>query len=158
MAPNIIGSTFLLAETSISDNNNNNKTAATATTTATAAKQQQQSQQPNNNNKNMTSNNNSRVPSQGEPASLVKSNNNTETNTKSDTATKKPFKADIVYHNVLAFIVLHASAFYGLYLVFAEKAYFEMAIGEYIKKNLSNFIKSLLTLYGTVFIHHAVLC
>ncbi|XP_061396388.1 acyl-CoA Delta-9 desaturase [Musca vetustissima] len=101
MAPNIIGSTFILAETAISNTDpNNNKT-----TTASA------------------------------PAATVGNTNTAATVAptttkvaKQDAAQKKPYQLEIVWHNILLFIILHSSALYGVYLIFAENAYLEFAL------------------------------
>ncbi|XP_034484964.1 stearoyl-CoA desaturase 5 [Drosophila innubila] len=101
MAPNIIGSTFILAETAISDANNN-KMAPTAAP----------------------------VPVKQAPAPPAKKMTPVAAAAPS-METKKfsgstPYKADIVWHNVVLFIILHSMAFYGLWLIFAESAYLEL--------------------------------
>ncbi|KAL7728098.1 hypothetical protein ACLKA6_002241 [Drosophila palustris] len=42
------------------------------------------------------------------------------------TSGSTPYKADIVWHNVVLFIILHSMALYGLWLIFAESAYLEL--------------------------------
>ncbi|XP_075154655.1 acyl-CoA Delta-9 desaturase [Haematobia irritans] len=96
MAPNIIGSTFILAETAITntDSNNNKAINSTASTNPAAT------------------------------SGIVK----TSTINKQDVENKKPYEVEIVWHNILLFIILHSSALYGLYLIFAENAYIEFAL------------------------------
>jgi len=122
MTPNIIGSTCILADMSLSntDNNNNNNKAAvvnnaagttTATTTCPTTKPIERVQQAN---------------------SIAANGNKLDkkiTTTK-DVANKKPYKMEIVWHNVLLFIILHSMAFYGVYLIFAESAYIEVGLGK----------------------------
>ncbi|XP_013107785.1 acyl-CoA Delta-9 desaturase [Stomoxys calcitrans] len=96
MAPNIIGSTFILAETAITNTDSNNNKAINAAASATTK----------------TTN------------AIVKPTNSTN----QDAEHKKPYQVEIVWHNILLFIILHSSALYGLYLVFAENAYVEFAL------------------------------
>ncbi|XP_064552639.1 acyl-CoA Delta-9 desaturase [Drosophila montana] len=102
MAPNIIGSTFILAETAIADTNNNKMSTTTTTTTAAA-------------------------PVKAAPAKLASPvpAATPQTDAK-QAAAAKPFKAQIVYHNIVLFIILHSMALYGLYLIPAEGAYLEI--------------------------------
>ncbi|XP_067616966.1 acyl-CoA Delta-9 desaturase [Eurosta solidaginis] len=115
MAPNLIGSTFLIAETAITNNDaNNNKQATLAQTTCKTS-------------------NNDRVPNQGEPAALMRQNAakpqaQLQLQTKTETPTHKPYKLEIVWFNVMLFVVLHSMAFYGIYLIYAENAYLEFVI------------------------------
>lgn len=97
MTPNIIGSTFILAETAIADGNNN-KMAATPAATATTA-------------------------SVAAPAPRVSK--------KREKPADKPYEMEIVWRNVGLFVILHSMALYGLYLVFAESAYWELLPGEF---------------------------
>ncbi|XP_017847551.1 acyl-CoA Delta(11) desaturase [Drosophila busckii] len=101
MAPNIIGSTFILAETSIADANNNKMPA-----TATAAPPVKATPP---------------APAKTAPKPVAVAAEATKTK-----ATLEPFKTEIVWHNILLFIILHSSALYGLYLIFAENAYLEI--------------------------------
>ncbi|XP_037945829.1 acyl-CoA desaturase 1 isoform X2 [Teleopsis dalmanni] len=115
MAPNIIGSTFIIAETAISnDGNHNNKAAAAGTTTTTATCPS-------------TIKGNDRVPTQGEPA-LMKSNAKNAKLAENSAIQKKPYKVEIVWGNIMLFIILHSTALYGLYLIFAESAYIEFGL------------------------------
>ncbi|XP_017482958.1 PREDICTED: stearoyl-CoA desaturase 5-like [Rhagoletis zephyria] len=119
MAPNLIGSTFLIAETAITNNNNdanNNKQATLAKSTCKTA-----------------TSNNDRVPNQGESAAAISRQNSAkpvaQTQNKADTATQKPYKMEIVWFNVFLFVLLHSSALYGVWLIWAENAYLEFVIG-----------------------------
>ncbi|KAH8399419.1 hypothetical protein KR215_009899 [Drosophila sulfurigaster] len=103
MAPNIIGSTFILAETAISDANNN-KMSSTGAPVATA----KQAPAPPPAKKLMPV-------AAAAPATEAKK-----------AATPEPFKTQIVWHNVVLFIILHSTALYGLFLIFAENAYLEI--------------------------------
>lgn len=107
MAPNIIGSTFILAETAISNTDPNNNKATTAAAPATAVA--------------------------GAAATSVTPNTNKvgSSSSKKDAAQKKPYELEIVWHNILLFIILHSSALYGVYLIFAENAYLEFALCKY---------------------------
>ncbi|XP_052840670.1 acyl-CoA Delta12-desaturase isoform X2 [Drosophila gunungcola] len=96
MSPNIIGSTFILAETAIADGNNNTKMAAKPSASAASA-----------------------------PAPVA-TPTATGTNKASQKAENKPYEMEIVWRNVGLFVVLHSMALYGLYLVFAESAYWEL--------------------------------
>lgn len=134
MSPNIIGSTFILAETAISntDANNNNKNSAmqppanTATCPLASA----------------ATNANGKV-----ETAVVKANKSNDSNTsttvknanstKQEVAQKKPYKMEIVWHNVLLFIILHSAALYGLYLVFAENAYIDLLLCKYHIQNVT---------------------
>lgn len=42
---------------------------------------------------------------------------------------RKAFRVELVWRNIIAFVILHSSAFYGLYLVFAERAIAEFFYG-----------------------------
>ncbi|XP_065354227.1 acyl-CoA Delta-9 desaturase isoform X1 [Calliphora vicina] len=126
MSPNIIGSTFILAETAISntDANNNSKANAMQSSAsngscpaASAAKVEATLLKANKTNDSSTS-----------KVTAVK---NVST-TKQEVAQKKPYKMEIVWHNVLLFIILHSSAFYGLYLVFAENAYIDLLLSYFV--------------------------
>ncbi|KAH8382113.1 hypothetical protein KR009_002024 [Drosophila setifemur] len=99
MTPNIIGSTFILAETAIADGNNNKMAAKPARSATTVAS-----------------------PTTPTPKMTKK----LETVTKATKAEEKPFKMEVVWVNVFLFVILHSMALYGLYLVFAEKAYLEL--------------------------------
>ncbi|EDV93154.1 acyl-CoA Delta-9 desaturase [Drosophila grimshawi] len=96
MAPNIIGSTFILAETAIADANNNKMSATGAP-----------------------------APVKQAPAAPAKTVAPAATATPQSTEAK-PFKVQVVWHNILLFIILHSMALYGLYLIFAESAYLEI--------------------------------
>lgn len=115
MAPNLIGSTFLIAETGITNNDaNNNKQTTLA--------------------KPSCKNSNDRVPNQGESAAAMQQNSSkasAQTQSKADAVTKNPYKMEIVWFNVMLFVVLHSTALYGVYLIWAENAYLEFFIGEY---------------------------
>ncbi|XP_017104428.2 acyl-CoA Delta12-desaturase [Drosophila bipectinata] len=97
MTPNIIGSTFILAETTIADGNNN-KMAATPSATATVAA----------------------------PTPTQKVSKKLETVAEAKQAAAKPYEMEIVWLNVGLFVILHSMALYGLYLIFAESAYLEL--------------------------------
>ncbi|XP_014086170.1 acyl-CoA Delta-9 desaturase [Bactrocera oleae] len=113
MAPNLIGSTFLIAETGITNNDaNNNKQTTLA--------------------KPSCKNSNDRVPNQGESAAAMQQNSSkasAQTQSKADAVTKNPYKMEIVWFNVMLFVVLHSTALYGVYLIWAENAYLEFFIG-----------------------------
>lgn len=117
MAPNLIGSTFLIAETAITNNDaNNNKPA-------TLAK--------------------SSCKSSHETTAVMRQNSAkpvAQTQSKADGATKEPYKMEIVWFNVFLFVILHSTAFYGAYLMWAENAYLEFLIGECVCecKNISH--------------------
>jgi len=98
MSPNIIGSTFILAETAIADGNNN-KMAATPAASA--------------------------APSAATPSQKVAKK------AEAKTPENKPYELEIVWRNVGLFVILHSMALYGLYLVFAESAYWELLPGEF---------------------------
>ncbi|KAH8409852.1 hypothetical protein KR222_009901 [Zaprionus bogoriensis] len=121
MAPNIIGSTFILAETSIADANNNKMsptaapapplkqappppakklTAVTAVTTAPAAAAAP-----------VPAPTPESAKAQAAAAAAIAADN---------------YKVEIVWHNVVLFIILHSMALYGLFLIFAESAYLEI--------------------------------
>lgn len=133
MSPNIIGSTFMLAESAISntDANNNNKTNAASSAQAAASNG---SCPVTNSGMPVTSNESStKLDSAIMKSSNSNSDNNTKVaagksgnNTKQDVAQTKPYKMEIVWHNIVLFIILHSTAFYGLYLVFAENAYLDL--------------------------------
>ncbi|XP_053945173.1 acyl-CoA Delta-9 desaturase [Anastrepha ludens] len=113
MAPNLIGSTFLIAETAITNNDANNNKQATLAKSACKA-------------------NNDRVPHQGEPAASMSQNAAkpvAQTQNKSDVATQKPYEMEIVWFNVFLFVILHSTALYGVWLIWAENAYLEFLIG-----------------------------
>ncbi|KAH8359572.1 hypothetical protein KR093_007605 [Drosophila rubida] len=101
MAPNIIGSTFILAETAISDANNNKM----STTAAPVAAAKQAPTPPAKKTSPVAA---------ATPALDAKK------------AAQDPYKMQIVWHNVVLFIILHSTALYGLYLIFAESAYLEI--------------------------------
>lgn len=132
MAPNIIGSTFILAETTISNSDaNNNKT-----TTASSGPCSVTNSAPVVNAEVTTTKvepivrkfNNNSMESRPSQIAAVKSG----TNTKQELTQSKPYEMEIVWHNVLLFIILHSAAFYGLYLVFAENAYIDLLLCKYI--------------------------
>lgn len=110
MAPNIIGSTFILAETSIADANNNKMSSTTAAPAPVK---------------------------QAPPPPAKKLTAAAATAPKPELAKAKAapaldgFKVDIVWHNVVLFILLHSTALYGLFLVYAENAYLELMFGEF---------------------------
>ncbi|XP_011177804.1 acyl-CoA Delta-9 desaturase [Zeugodacus cucurbitae] len=112
MAPNLIGSTFLIAETAITNNDaNNNKQSTLAKTSCKSS--------------------HDRVPNQGESAAAMQQNSAksvAKTQNKADAATQKPYKMEIVWFNVMLFVVLHSMALYGLWLIWAENAYLEFVI------------------------------
>lgn len=112
MAPNLIGSTFLIAETAITNNDaNNNKHTTLA--------------------KGKSSHD--RVPNQGESAAAMQQNSAKalpQTQSKADAVTQKPYQMEIVWFNVMLFVVLHSMALYGVWLIWAENAYLEFLIGE----------------------------
>lgn len=113
MSPNIIGSTFILAETAISntDANNNNKAGVMQSS---------------------TSNSSCPESSAGSDSTTSKTTDVTSASTtKPEVAKKKPYEMEIVWHNVLLFIILHSAALYGLYLVFAENAYIDLFLCKY---------------------------
>ncbi|EDW14562.1 acyl-CoA Delta-9 desaturase [Drosophila mojavensis] len=108
MAPNIIGSTFILAETAMADANNNKmSTAAATTTTAT------------------TTTAAAAAPIKAAPMPAAKPAT-PQTDAQKATAAAEPFKTQIVWHNIVLFIILHSTALYGLYLIPAESAYLEI--------------------------------
>lgn len=111
MAPNLIGSTFLIAETAITNNDaNNNKHTTLA--------------------KGKSSHD--RVPNQGESAAAMQQNPAKalpQTQSKADAVTQKPYQMEIVWFNVMLFVVLHSMALYGVWLIWAENAYLEFLIG-----------------------------
>lgn len=111
MAPNLIGSTFLIAETAITNNDaNNNKHTTLA--------------------KGKSSHD--RVPNQGESAAAMQQNSAKalpQTQSKADAVTQKPYQMEIVWFNVMLFVVLHSMALYGVWLIWAENAYLEFLIG-----------------------------
>ncbi|XP_018791421.1 PREDICTED: acyl-CoA Delta(11) desaturase [Bactrocera latifrons] len=113
MAPNLIGSTFLIAETAITNNDaNNNKQTTLAKTSCKSS--------------------NDRVPNQGESAAAMQQQSaktSAQNQSKTDAITQKPYKMEIVWFNVMLFVVLHSMALYGLYLIWAENAYLEFFIG-----------------------------
>ncbi|XP_034662526.1 stearoyl-CoA desaturase 5 [Drosophila subobscura] len=96
MTPNIIGSTFILAETAIADGNNNKMAAAPAASATTTT-----------------------TPKAPVKQALAKK-------AAAEAGATKPFQMEIVWRNVGLFVVLHSMALYGLYLVFAESAYMEL--------------------------------
>uniref|UniRef100_A0A1A9WMI9 Fatty acid desaturase domain-containing protein n=1 Tax=Glossina brevipalpis TaxID=37001 RepID=A0A1A9WMI9_9MUSC len=105
MAPNVVGSTFILAETSITDANNNNKIISTPST-------------PSNDK-------------------LAVNTKKLSPSTVGDTISeedhlREPYKVELVWRNVIAFVILHTAAFYGLYLVFAELAILEFLFGYFL--------------------------
>lgn len=53
-----------------------------------------------------------------------------QTDAQKAAAAAKPFKAQIVWHNIVLFIILHSTALYGLYLIPAESAYLEILPSE----------------------------
>uniref|UniRef100_A0A0A1WWV4 Acyl-CoA desaturase 1 n=1 Tax=Zeugodacus cucurbitae TaxID=28588 RepID=A0A0A1WWV4_ZEUCU len=112
MAPNLIGSTFLIAETAITNNDaNNNKQSTLAKTSCKSS--------------------HDRVPNQGESVAAMQQNSAksvAKTQNKADAATQKPYKMEIVWFNVMLFVVLHSMALYGLWLIWAENAYLEFVI------------------------------
>lgn len=105
MAPNVVGSTFILAETALTDTNNNNKITSSPST-----------------------------PSSDLLTPTVNSKrcdlSSDEVSTRDKDHLKKPYKVEIVWRNVIAFIILHTGAFYGLYLAFAELAILEFLFGK----------------------------
>lgn len=132
MAPNIIGSTFILAETTISNADaNNNKT-----TTANNGPCSVTSSAPMVNSEATTTKvepvvrkvNKNSIESKPSQVAAVKSG----IKTKQELTQSKPYEMEIVWHNVLLFIILHSAAFYGVYLVFAENAYIDLLLCKYI--------------------------
>lgn len=124
MSPNIIGSAFILAETSISnaDANNNNKTTvmqssagngtcAVTNTVVSVAKVEAATPKANKTNES--------------------NSDKTVSHTKVMSVQQKPYKVEIVWHNVFLFIILHSSALYGLFLIFAENAYYDFLLCKY---------------------------
>lgn len=108
MAPNIIGSTFILAETSIADANNNKMSSTTA---APAPVKQA-------------------PPPPAKRVAAAATAPKPEVAKAKDAPAEDSFKAPIVWHNVVLFIILHSMAVYGLFLVFTENAYLELLFGE----------------------------
>lgn len=111
MAPNIIGSTFILAETSIADANNNKMSSTTA---APAPVKQA-------------------PPPPAKKLAAVAADTPEEVKAKAKAkaeAAADAYKVDIVWHNVVLFIILHSTALYGLFLIFSESAYLEVIFGE----------------------------
>lgn len=106
MTPNIIGSTFILAETTIADGNNN-KMAATPSATATTA-----------------------PPAAASTTPTQKTSKKLEAVAETKQPAAKPYEMEIVWRNVGLFVILHSMALYGLYLIFAESAYLELLPGE----------------------------
>ncbi|XP_030369455.1 stearoyl-CoA desaturase 5 [Scaptodrosophila lebanonensis] len=104
MAPNIIGSTFILAETAIADANNNKMAAPPASSVKQSAVK--------------------KVAVAAAPAAKPAE----KTDAKSAAQAEKPYQMEIVWHNVLLFIILHSFALYGLFLIFAESAYMELFV------------------------------
>lgn len=128
MTPNIIGSTFILAETTISNADaNNNKTTAASNGPCSVT-----SSAPVVNSEATTTKvelvvkkvSNNPVESRQSQVAAVKRG----TNTKQELTQSKPYEMEIVWHNVLLFIILHSAAFYGVYLVFAENAYIDLLL------------------------------
>lgn len=136
MAPNLIGNTFLLAETAIANDNANNdnnnsdnsntkvnsgtsnidQTIIKATCSAVISATE-------------TVNNNNDI-SQMEPVAAAIIEKTTTTNLQTQTTTEevKPYRLEIVWFNVLLFVILHSTAFYGIWLVFARSAYIELFV------------------------------
>lgn len=109
MAPNIIGSTFILAETSIADANNNKMSSTTAAPVKQAP------------------------PPPAKKLAAVAADTPEEVKAKAKAkaeAAADAYKVDIVWHNVVLFIILHSTALYGLFLIFSESAYLEVIFGE----------------------------
>lgn len=44
---------------------------------------------------------------------------------------RKPYRVELVWRNIIAFIILHTSALYGLYLFFTELAIAEFLYGKF---------------------------
>ncbi|KAL9894448.1 stearoyl-CoA desaturase 5-like [Glossina fuscipes] len=107
MAPNVVGSTFILAETALTDTNNNNKVTSSPPTPP-----------------------NDLLPPTVNSKRFDLSSD--EVSTREKEHLKKPYKVEIVWRNVIAFIILHTGAFYGLYLVFAELAILEFLFGYFL--------------------------
>lgn len=117
MAPNIIGSTFILAETSIADANNNKMSP----TTAAPVPVKQAPPPP------------AKKVAAPVAAPIVAADTPEEAKAKAKAkaeAAADAYKVDIVWHNVVLFIILHSMALYGLFLIFAESAYLELVFGE----------------------------
>lgn len=116
MAPNIIGSTFILAETSIADANNNKMSP----TTAAPVPVKQAPPPPAK-----------KVAAPAAPAVTADTPEEAKAKAKAKAeAAADAYKVDIVWHNVVLFIILHSMALYGLFLIFAESAYLELVFGE----------------------------
>lgn len=127
MTPNIIGSSFILAETAITDaNNNKNSTAAMPTPASVIC-----------------------PAAASVPVVLPCNKKLDESKVKAlaakDVKQRKPYQMEIVWGNVLLFIILHSSAFYGIYLIFAENAYLEFILCKYL-----NFFYSVLLQGGII--------
>lgn len=117
MAPNIIGSTFILAETSIADANNNKMSPTTAAPVPVK-------QAPPPPAKKVAA-----VAAQ--PAVTADTPEEAKAKAKAKAeAAADAYKVDIVWHNVVLFIILHSMALYGLFLIFAESAYLELVFGK----------------------------
>lgn len=117
MAPNIIGSTFILAETSIADANNNKMSSTTAAPVPVK-------QAPPPAAKKLAA-------AAAAPAVTADTPEEAKAKAKAKAeAAAEAYKVDIVWHNVVLFIILHSTALYGLFLIFAESAYLEVIFGE----------------------------
>lgn len=120
MAPNIIGSTFILAETSIADANNNKMSPTTAAPVPVK-------QAPPPPAKKVAA----AVAAPAAPAVTADTPEEAKAKAKAKAeAAADAYKVDIVWHNVVLFIILHSMALYGLFLIFAESAYLELVFGE----------------------------
>lgn len=72
---------------------------------------------------NGTMRDNNDIPNQKLEFSDIASNDLTKN---TENKPQKSFKSQIVWRNVVAFLVLHSSAIYGLYLIVAERAVLEV--------------------------------
>lgn len=119
MAPNIIGSTFILAETSIADANNNKMSPTTAAPVPVK-------QAPPPPAKKLAA-----AAVAAPPAVTADTPEEAKAKAKAKAeAAADAYKVDIVWHNVVLFIILHSMALYGLFLIFAESAYLELVFGK----------------------------
>lgn len=109
MAPNIVGKKLVQEEIScqdINNNNNNNNTEAITYQKEKIVRQEDLEKQ-----------NASQTIVYGEDQIVI---------------ARKPFRVQLVWRNIIAFIILHSSAFYGLYLLFAERAIAEFFYCKYL--------------------------
>lgn len=131
MAPNIIGSSFILAEAALNSddaNNNNNSTCKNRKQNSLVC-----------NEDSTIPNTNDRVPGLGDQIvekdygnAAIATTTATPTTTANIVATEKPkkeYRLEIVWRNVVIFAILHMFGLYGLYLIFAENAYLAYCFG-----------------------------